>query len=153
MKFERAEREILRVLQDEGRISNVELAERIGLSESPCFRRVKKLEDEGVIAGYRAVLDQREIGLQVIAFVQVSMDQQDDAKQREFLACVEAEDHIIECHAVSGGYDYLLKVVDYSMDHFSELCMQRILKFPGVKSIESHFSLKTLKQSGSLPLR
>lgn len=152
MKFDRAEREILHVLQSEGRISNVDLADRVGLSESPCFRRVKKLEEDGVISGYRAVLNQRKIGLQVIAFVQVSLEQQDDAKQRDFLARVESEEHIIECHAVSGGYDYLLKVVDYSMDHFSELCMQRILKFPGVKSIESHFSLKTLKQSGALPL-
>jgi Lrp/AsnC family leucine-responsive transcriptional regulator len=93
------------------------------------------------------------LGLQVTAFVQISLDQQDDTKQREFLARVEAEDHIVECHAVSGAYDYLLKVVDYSMDHFSELCMQRILKFPGVKNIESHFSLKAVKQAGSLPLQ
>ena len=153
MSLDRAERDILRILQSDGRISNVDLAEQVGLSESPCFRRVKKLEEEGLIAGYRAVLDQRALGLQVTAFVQVSLERQDDAKQREFLACVEAEEHIIECHAVSGGYDYLLKVVDYSMDHFSELCMQRILKFPGVKNIESHFSLKVLKQAAPIPLR
>ena len=152
MSLDRAEQDILKVLQTEGRISNVELAERIGLSESPCFRRVKKLEDEGIIASYGANLDQRKIGLQVTAFVQVSLDQQDDSKQREFLVRVAEEDHIVECHAVSGAYDYLLKVVDYSIDHFSELCMQRILKFPGVKNIESHFSLKVVKQGGALPL-
>lgn len=153
MKLDRTERQILHILQTEGRISNVELAERIGLSESPCFRRVKRLEESGLIGGYTANLDQRKLGLQVTAFVQVSLDKHDDRKQRDFLARVEAEDHIVECHAMSGSHDFLLKVLAYSMDHFSELSMQRILKFPGVKSIESNFSLMAIKQSRVLPVR
>ena len=153
MKIDRAEREILQVLQTAGRISNVELAERVGLSESPCFRRVRQLEESGVIKGYAARLDQRLLGLQVTAFVQVSLDKQDDRKQRDFLARVEAEEHIVECHAMSGSHDYLLKVVARSMDHFSELSMQRILKFPGVKNIESNFSLMAIKESSALPVR
>ena len=153
MKIDRAEREILQVLQTDGRISNVELAERVGLSESPCFRRVRRLEERGVIKSYAARLDQRLLGLQVTAFVQVSLDKQDDRKQRDFLASVEAEEHIVECHAMSGSHDYLLKVVARSMDHFSELSMQRILKFPGVKNIESNFSLMAIKESSALPVR
>ena len=153
MKLDKAEREILHILQTEGRISNVELAERTGLSESPCFRRVKRLEESGLINGYTANLDQRKLGLQVTAFVQVSLDKHDDKKQREFLARVEAEDHIVECHAMSGSHDFLLKVLAYSMDNFSELSMQRILKFPGVKSIESNFSLMAIKLSSALPLK
>jgi Lrp/AsnC family leucine-responsive transcriptional regulator len=153
MKIDRAEREILQVLQTDGRISNVELAERVGLSESPCFRRVRRLEESGVIKSYAARLDQRLLGLQVSAFVQVSLDKQDDRKQRDFLASVEAEEHIVECHAMSGSHDYLLKVVARSMDHFSELSMQRILKFPGVKNIESNFSLMAIKESSALPVR
>jgi Lrp/AsnC family leucine-responsive transcriptional regulator len=153
MKIDRAEREILQVLQTDGRISNVELAERVGLSESPCFRRVRRLEESGVIKSYAARLDQRLLGLQVTAFVQVSLDKQDDRKQRDFLASVEAEEHIVECHAMSGSHDYLLKVVARSMDHFSELSMQRILKFPGVKNIESNFSLMAIKESSALPVR
>ncbi len=152
MKLDRAEREVLAVLQREGRISNVELAERIGLSESPCFRRVRQLEEAGVIRGYAARLDSRLLGLQVTAFVQVSLEKQDDTKQRAFLAQVEAEEHIVECHAMSGTHDYLLKVLAYSMDHFSELCMQRILKFPGVRHIESNFSLQAIKESAPLPV-
>jgi Lrp/AsnC family leucine-responsive transcriptional regulator len=89
----------------------------------------------------------------VTAFVQVSLDKQDDRKQRDFLASVEAEEHIVECHAMSGSHDYLLKVVARSMDHFSELSMQRILKFPGVKNIESNFSLMAIKESSALPVR
>ena len=152
MSLDRKEREILAILQAEGRISNVDLAERVSLSESPCFRRVKRLEESGLIQGYTARLDQRELGLQVTAFVQVSLEK-DDSSQRDFLTRVEAEDHIVECHAMSGSHDFLLKVVAYSMDHFSELSMQRILKFPGVKNMESNFSLMATKQSQVLPLR
>ena len=153
MKLDRKERDILQVLQTEGRISNVELADRVGLSESPCFRRVKRLEESGLIQGYAARLDQRQLGLQVTAFVQVSLDKQDDRKQRDFLTRVEAEEHIVECHAMSGSHDFLLKVLAYSMDHFSELSMQRILKFPGVKNMESNFSLMANKQSAAMPVR
>ena len=153
IEMDRAERDILRILQSEGRISNVELAERVGLSESHCFRRVKRLEESGVIRRYSAELAQRKLGLQVTAYVQVSLDKQEDRKQRDFLARVEAEEHIVECHAMSGSHDYLLKVVARSMDHFSELSMERILKYPGVKNIESNFSLKAVKDSNTLPVR
>ena len=152
MKLDRSEKDILRALQRDGRMSNVELAERIGLSESPCFRRVKRLEESGLLAGYRAVLDQRLLGLQVTAFVLVSLDKHDDRQQEEFLQRVRAEEHIVECHAMSGTHDVLLKVVAYSMDHFSELSMRRILKFPGVVNIESNFSLMAVKQDQPLPV-
>ncbi len=152
MKLERAERQILRILQVEGRISNVDLAERIGLSESPCFRRVKQLEESGLIAGYRAILDQRMLGLQVTAFVQVNLDKRDENHQAAFLREVQSEEYIIECHALSGAHDFLLKVVAKNMDHFSELVMQRILTFPGVVNIESNFSLMSVKRSHPLPV-
>jgi Lrp/AsnC family leucine-responsive transcriptional regulator len=152
MQLDRAEREILRILQTEGRISIVELASRIGLSESPTFRRVKALEDAGVISSYSAWLDQRKIGLQVTAFVQVTLDKADKSSLNTFLAQVEAEEYIVECHGMSGSCDYLLKVVATNMDHFSELCMHRILNFAGVKNIESQFSLWAVKQDAPLPI-
>jgi len=152
MQLDRTEREILRILQKEGRISIVDLASRIGLSESPTFRRVKALEQAGVISAYSARLDQRKLGLQVTAFVQVSLEKGDEKKLRTFLAQVQSEEYIVDCHGMTGSYDYLLKVVATSMDHFSELCMQRILNFAGVKNIESQFSLWAVKQSDSLPI-
>lgn len=152
MQLDRAEREILRILQKEGRISIVELASRIGLSESPAFRRVKALEQSGLISSYSARLNQRKLGLQVTAFVQVSLEKGDQKRLQKFLAQVEAEDYIVECHGMTGSYDYLLKVVATSMDHFSELCMQRILNFAGVKNIESQFSLWAVKRSDILPV-
>ena len=152
MNLDRAERDILRILQRQGRISNVDLANEVGLSESPCFRRVRAMEEGGVVRGYGARLDQRALGLQVTAFVLVTLDKQDEKKQRDFLAQVEAEEHIVECHAMSGSHDYLLKVVARNMDHFSELAMQRVLKFAGVRNIESNFSLLAIKEHGALPL-
>lgn len=151
MELDAAERQILRLLQGDGRLSNVALAERVGLSESPCFRRVKRLEEAGLIRGYAAVVDQRLLGLSVTAFVLVTMEKQPDAATEAFIAEVEAEEHIVECYATSGSHDYLMKVVARNIDHFSELCMQRILKFPGVMHVESSFSLKEIKHSRVLP--
>jgi Lrp/AsnC family transcriptional regulator, leucine-responsive regulatory protein len=151
MKFDRIEKSILSALQQQGRISNVDLAEQIGLSESPTFRRVRQLESAGVIAGYAAIVDQRKLGLDVTAFVQVSMEKQPDSATEAFHERVKAEPHIIECHAMSGSHDYLMKVVARNIDHFSEICMQRILKFPGVDHVESSFSLAEIKHSRVLP--
>ncbi|MFW6093227.1 MAG: Lrp/AsnC family transcriptional regulator [Pseudomonadota bacterium] len=151
MRLDPTERQILRLLQAHGRMSNVELAERVGLSESPCLRRVKQLERAGLIRGYAAVADQRRLGLDVTAFVLVTMEKQPDAATEAFIAEVEAEEHIVECYATSGSHDYLMKVVARSIDHFSELCMQRILKFPGVMHVESSFSLREVKHSRVLP--
>ncbi len=152
MKLEKSERLILSLLQQNGRMPNVELAEGIGLSESPTFRRVKQLEQSGAIQGYTAIVNQRQIGLEVTAFVLVSLEKQPDATTAAFHQCVLAEPHIIECHAMSGSHDYLMKVVALGIDHFSELCMQRILKFPGVSHVESSFSLNEIKHSRALPV-
>lgn len=146
------DRRILRALQRAGRQSFVELAAEVGLTESPCLRRVKRLEEAGVIAGYAAGLDQRSLGLDVTAFVEVTMERQPARETDAFLARVAEEPHIVECHATSGSHDYLMKVVARSIDHFSELCMEGILQFPGVRHIESSFSMRAVKRSGPLPL-
>lgn len=151
LELDRSERRILELLQQHGRMSNVELSQQIGLSESPTFRRVRHLEDTGLITGYAAVVDQRRLGLEVTAFVQVSMEKQPDSATEQFHQCVNDEPHIVECHAMSGSHDYLMKVVARSIDHFSEICMQRILKFPGVRHVESSFSLREIKHSRVIP--
>lgn len=153
MKLSRAECEILQLLQRDGRMSNVEIANRVGLSESPCLRRIKALESAGVIDHYSANLNQRLIGLQVTSFVLVSLEKHDESKRITFLKEVEEQEYIIECHATTGSYDYLMKVVATSMDHFSDLCMNKILKFAGVMNIESQFSLKVIKASSVLPVK
>ena len=152
MSLDGTESRILRLLQEQGRMPNVELATAIGLSESPCLRRVRHLEQRGVIEGYAAVVDQRAIGLSVAAFVLVTLEGQTDAETADFHAQVRAEPHIVECHATSGAHDYLMKVVARDIDHFSELMMQGILKYPSVRHVESSFSLGQIKRSGVLPV-
>lgn len=151
MNDDKWEEAILRYLQQDGRMSNVELAEKIGLSESPTLRRVKQMEADGRIEGYAAIVDQRKLGLEVTAYVLVIMEKQPDTNTEEFHARVQIEPHIMECHVMSGAHDYLMKVVAKNMDHFSELCMEKILKFPGVQHVESNFSLRAIKNSRVLP--
>lgn len=152
LNMDKLDQKILNALQLDGRLPNVQLADQIGLSESPTFRRVKQLEEAGIVRQYVALLDQRQLGLQVTAFVSVRMAKQPDKEQSEFHERVDNEPHIIECHAMSGSSDFLMKVVAKDMDHFSEICMQRILKFPGVDHVESSFSLKAVKSSHALPI-
>ena len=151
MPSDDATREILAALQENARMTNAELARRVGLSESPCFRRVKSLEKSGVIARYAARIDRRKVGLPVTAFVEVTMARQSDKATQDFLRRVRAEPHILDCHAMSGAYDYLMKVVARDMDHFSDLCMKRILKFPGVSNVQSSFSLDEVKVDSVVP--
>ena len=151
MSLDRVERQILIELQRHGRQSNVDLADRIGLSESPCFRRVKSLERDGVIQGYAARVDQRALGLTVTAYVHLTLEK--GLEQRtEFHRRAQDEPHIVECHAMSGAHDYLMKVVARDMDHFSELVMRSILRYPGVSNLESSFSLAEIKRSQALPV-
>ena len=148
--MDRLDVKLLEALQQNGRMPNVQLAETIGLSESPTFRRVKLLDEAGMIRGYGALLDQIKLGLQVTAFVSVRMERQ--SSRHDFHQCVEDEPHITECYAMSGGVDFLMKVVARDMDHFAALCMQDILNFPGVQHVESSFSLKAVKSSHALPV-
>ncbi len=152
MTLDDAERRILFHLQTNGRLSNVELSHKLGLSESPCLRRVKALEADGVIESYTANLNRRLIGLQVMAIVLVSLDKQHDSERMAFIEQVNNQEYIVECHAMTGPYDYLMKVVATSMDHFSDLCMNKILKFSGVTNIESQFSLQVIKERSILPV-
>ena len=152
VKLKPDERRILRELQRDGRLSNVELAERVGLSESPCLRRVRALESAGVISGYTAVVDRRRLGFDVVAYLQVNLDQRNETDTRLFLDAVDAEERIVECYAMSGSYDYLMKVVARSIDEYSDLTMHRILRFPGVKDVSSAFVLKELKSRPRLPV-
>ncbi len=147
-----SERRILEVVQQNGRISNVDLAKQVGLSESPCLRRLKQLEDAGIIKSYAALLDAKKLGFDVSAFIQLSMDQRSEKVRSDFMAAVKRESLIVECYAVSGGYDYLLKVIASDLDAFSDFVMNRLLQYPGVKDMSSGFVLKEVKASTALPL-
>lgn len=143
---------ILRVLQEEGGLTNVELADRIGLSPSPCLRRVKHLENQGLISGYVALLDRRKLGLDVLAFVEVQVERHSDAVAAAFRDAVTKDPAVVSCHTMAGAFDYLLKVVAPNLDAYADFAMNRLLKMPGVKDVRSSFALETLKDTTALPL-
>jgi len=151
MKLTRADRKILQILQEDGKISNVELAERVGLSPSPCLRRVKQLEASGLISGYVALLDRRKARLGVLAYVEVQVDHTEGAAEA-FRQAVLREPEVVGCYVMTGSFDYLLRVVAPDLDAYGELMMKRLLKMPAVKDVRSAFVMDTIKDSTALPL-
>ncbi len=144
---------ILDALQENGRLTNHELAEQVGLSASPCWRRVKRLEAEGAIRGYQAVLDQRRLGLGVTVFVSVSIERNDTAAHRAFEQAVLGRPEIVACHIVGGQHDFLLQVVAEDLDGYAEFALHVLGQLPGVREIHSSFVLKEVKPLLHLPLR
>ena len=153
MEIDRYDREILRVLQQSGRISNQDLAEQVGLSPSPCLRRVRALEESGLIAGYRAMLDARKLGLSLMALIHISMDQHTPERFEHFEAEVAALPAVIECLLITGqDADYQLKVVVQDMDAYQDLLLRRITRIPGVTGVHSSFVLRRVIERTALPL-
>ncbi len=143
---------ILRVLQAEGRIANVDLAERVGLSPSPCLRRTKQLEAGGVIRGYVALLNRKMLGFGVEAFVQVSLDRHQDRLDRAFREAILAREEIVGCYVMTGEMDYLLHVLVRDLEAYGQFTMGVLLKMPGVKDVKSSLALEVVKDSTAVPL-
>lgn len=143
---------IIDALQSEGRLSNVELADRIGLSPSPCLRRVKRLEAEGVIEGYAARINRSKIGMGVTVFVSVGLDRHREEEAERFRKVVLRLPQVVSCHAISGESDFLLEIVVADLNQYSEFVLKRLRRIPGVKDLHSSFSLEAMKAGTSLPL-
>lgn len=144
--------EILSLLQSDGRMSNAKLAERLSMSETPCWRRLKRLEESGIIDGYQANLNRRKLGLGVMAFVQLSCSEHDQASTAEFQRIVETTPNILACHNTTGEDDFLLIVVARDLDDYSAFVDSTLRRLPGVNSIRSNLSLKEMKSSSRLPV-
>lgn len=150
MNIDRTDLRILRHLEQNGKITNQELADAAALSVSACFRRVKLLEDSGVIAGYRCIIGNREVGLGFETLVNVSMRTDSDRWHENFVKALDDWPEVIEARIVSGQYNYVLTVRTSSLDHYSDFVINKLHKSPGVMSISSSIVLATLKQNGSL---
>ncbi|HVF34285.1 MAG TPA: Lrp/AsnC family transcriptional regulator [Candidatus Saccharimonadia bacterium] len=150
-ELDRTDRRILDVLQREGRITNAELAERVSLSPSPCLRRLQRLEQAGIIAGYTAHLDPKRVGLGLQAFVRVQLEQHDSDAIARFVERVGSWNEVVACHALTGDMDYLLHVYVEDLDHFSRFLLDRLLA-SGVSDVNSSFVLRTVKHTRVLPL-
>ncbi|MDX9995006.1 MAG: Lrp/AsnC family transcriptional regulator [Rhodocyclaceae bacterium] len=153
MNIDRYDQQILQVLQEDGRISNQDLADRIGLSPSPCLRRVRALEEAGIIAGYRALLDARKLGLTLTALIHISMDRHTPERFENFESEIGAIPEIVECLLITGqDADYQLKVVVRDMDAYQELLLNRITRIPGVTGVHSSFVLRRVVDRTALPV-
>jgi Lrp/AsnC family leucine-responsive transcriptional regulator len=152
-QFDRYDRMILDILQQDGRISNQELAERINLSPSPCLRRLRTLEESGVILGYRALLDAKALGLSLMALINVSMNNHAPHHFPPFEDNIMAMPEILECLQITGqGADYQLKVVVPDMETYQNLLLNKIARIEGVASVHSTFVLRSVVNKTSLPV-
>ena len=146
------DRRILAVLQDNARIANVDLAGRAGISASPCWRRVRDLEQSGVIARYVTLVDPAALGLQVSVFVQVTLEKQVETALGEFERAVQARPEVMECYLMTGDADYHLRVVVADLPAYERFLMDHLTKVPGIANIRSSFALKQVKYTTALPL-
>ena len=145
--------QILELLQNDGRMTNAKLAENLNMSETPCWRRLKKLEEMGLIEGYGARLNRRKLGLGVMAFVQLRCSEHDLTATAEFQRIIDATPNILACHNTTGADDFLLIVVARDLDDYSTFVDSTLRRLPGVTSIRSNLSLKEMKASSKLPVR
>lgn len=153
MTLDRYDSRILETLQQEGRISNQELAERIGLSPSPCLRRVRALEESGIIAGYRAQLDAGKLGLSLMALIHIAMDRHTPERFANFEAKISALPEVLECLLITGqDADYQVKVVVRDMQAYQELLLNQITRIEGVSGVHSSFVMRRVVDKTSLPV-
>lgn len=153
MHLDRFDQLILEILQQEGRISNQELADRINLSASPCLRRVRRLEESGLILGYHALLDAKVLGFTLMALINVSMNNHAPDRFPLFEGRIKEIPEILECLQITGqGADYQLKVVVRDMDTYQNLLLDRIARIEGVASVHSSFVLRRVVDKTALPV-
>jgi len=153
MELDRFDRQILQVLQQDGRISNQDLADRIGLSPSPCLRRVRALEESGIVTGYRALLNAKALGYTLMALIYISMDMHTPERFENFEKEVGQIGEVLECLLITGqDADYQLKVVVKDMDAFQELLLNRLTRIQGVTGVHSSFVLRRVVDKTALPV-
>lgn len=153
MQLDSYDRKILAILQADGRVSNQDLADRIGLSPSPCLRRVRTLEEAGLITGYRALLDAKKLGLSLMALIGISMDQHTPERFANLETAMQDIPEVLECLLITGQQsDYQLKVVIRDMDAYQDLLLNKITRIPGVTGVHTSFVLRKVVYRSALPL-
>lgn len=145
------DRRMLAVLQEDGRITNQDLSQRVGLSPTPCLRRLKRLEDTGVILGYSATVDSKAYGLPFSVFVSVRLSQQTQEHIAEFEKAVEGWNEVTECYLMTGSQDYLLRVLTDGIEGYERFLKQKMTRLKCIQSVESNFALATVKKRIGLP--
>ncbi len=153
MILDRYDKAILAELQRDGRISNVQLAGIVSLSESACLRRVRALEQAGLIERYAALLDQKKAGLPGTVFVHIALRREEQSQLAEFEAAVQDIPEVMECHLMTGEFDYLLRLVIADMADFERLHNEALTRLPGVARVNSRVAIRTVRKTTELPLQ
>jgi Lrp/AsnC family leucine-responsive transcriptional regulator len=152
MEFDRFDARILSALQRDGRLSVVELAEAVGLSATPCARRIKALESSGAIEGYAAILNPIRVGLGVLAIVQVKLTEHTDETVARFEREILRMDEVTKCFAMTGSYDFILEVYGKDLDALSNVVLKKLIRVPNVRDMQSSVVLATIKRTARIPL-
>lgn len=147
------DRQLLQELQAEGRVTNVELARRVGLTAPPCLRRVRALEDEGVIRGYHADLEPSKLGFAIVVFAMVSLKSQAETALREFEVAMQDLPEVREVHMLNGEIDFILKIVSRDLQSFQEFLTSKLTPAPNVASVKTSLTIRTSKYTPGVPLR
>lgn len=150
--LDRVDQKILLALQEDGRITNQALADKVGLSATPCLRRLKRLKDEGYIQGYTAIVDQKRYGLPISVFVSVKLIHQTDDFIEEFESAVLEWPEVMECYLVTGGRDYLMRVVTDGLESYEHFIKKKVVRLKCVSQLETCFSMNTIKRQVQLPM-
>jgi DNA-binding Lrp family transcriptional regulator len=152
MDIDKFDRKILAQLQRDGRLSNVDLAQRVGLSESACLRRVRALEQAGFIKGYVAVLDQKRLGRSGTVFVHIALRREEQSELAAFEQAVQRIPEIMECYLMTGEFDYLLRLVVSDMADFERIHNEALTRLPGVSRVNSSIAIRTVRKTTELPI-
>ena len=152
MTMDAIDRKIIRALQQDARLTNQDLSALVGLSASPCLRRVRKLEQDGILSGYTALVDQEKFGLPINVFVNIRLEKPSTKTIRAFEKAVEKIDAVVECYLMTGNRDYLLRVVSSDLKSYEHLVRDRLTTIPGVLSLESSFAFGQVKRTNMLPI-
>lgn len=152
MSFDRIDRQILALLQDDGRMTNVDLAERVGLTAPPCLRRVRALEESGAIRGYHAALDPGHLGYTITVFAMVSLKSQAEADLAAFEQHVATIPEVRECHMLNGEIDFILKIVATDLRAFQELLTTQLTPAPNVSHVKTSLTIRTSKEMPGIPV-
>lgn len=152
MKLDHIDHKILRHLQENARITNADLADRVGLSPTPCLRRLRRLEADGVIKGYHTEIDREALGVNVTVIILVKLEREDDKTLREFEKAIKDRSEVMECYLVTGKFDYFIRVVVPSLAAYETFLSETMLRMPNIATVESSFTLREVERKIVMPI-
>ena len=152
MKLDHIDHKILRHLQENARITNAELADKVGLSPTPCLRRLRRLETDGIIKGYHTEIDREALGVNVTVIILVKLEREDDKTLREFEGAIKDRSEVMECYLVTGKFDYFIRVIVPSLATYETFLSETMLRMPNIATVESSFTLREVERKVVMPL-